>query len=201
MDALLPQAYLIGLIVLLGAAAIVVARQIWRVRADEVTLAKLERKDGEQPSDAASLYELGSVQLRKRLYGQATESLKLALKKAEASKEPAEAQAVIENALGFSLAAQNNYKAAIRHYRQALTAKPAYPVALNNLAFALEKQLKLEEARETYEQVIAMDAANKTARKRLKLLERKVGPSKNPDSQDSGSQVSGSTDPGTDKAA
>ena len=191
MDALLPQAYLIGLIVLLGAAAIVVARQIWRVRADEVTLAKLERQNGEQPSDAASLYELGSVQLRKRLYGQATESLKLALKKAEASKEPAEAQAVIENALGFSLAAQNNYKAAIRHYRQALAAKPAYPVALNNLAFALEKQLKLEEARETYEQVIAMDAANKTARKRLKLLERKVGPSK----------VSGNKVSGNDEAA
>ena len=97
MDALLPQAYLIGLIVLLGVAAIVVARQIWRVRADEVTLAKLERKDSAKPSDAASLYELGSVQLRKRLYGQAAESLKQALKKAEAEKEPAEAQAVIQN--------------------------------------------------------------------------------------------------------
>ena len=71
MDALLPQTYLIWLIVLLGVAAIVVGRQLWRVRADEVTLAKLEQKDGNQPSDAATLYELGSVQLRKRLYGQA----------------------------------------------------------------------------------------------------------------------------------
>ena len=178
MDALLPQAYLIGLIVLLGVAAIVVARQIWRVRADEVTLAKLERNDSTKPSDAASLYELGSVQLRKRLYGQAAESLKLALKKAEAEKEPAEARAVIQNALGFALAAQNNYKAAMRHYKLALEAKPAYPVALNNLAYALEKQLKLEEARETYERVLGLDATNKTARKRLKLLERKVGTDK-----------------------
>lgn len=175
MDALLPQTYLIGLIVLLGVAAVVVGRQLWRVRADEVTLAKLEQKDGNQPSDAATLYELGSVQLRKRLYGQAAESLKQALKKAEAAKEPAEAQAVIENALGFALAAQNNYKSAIRHYRLALAAKPAYPVALNNLAYALEKQLKLEEAKETYEQVMALDASNKTARKRLKLLARKAG--------------------------
>jgi tetratricopeptide (TPR) repeat protein len=178
LDALLPQAYLIGLIVLLGVAAIVVARQIWRVRADEVTLAKLERKDTAKPSDAAILYELGSVQLRKRLYGQAAESLKQALKKAEAEKEPAEAQAVIQNALGFALAAQNNYKGAMRHYKLALEAKPAYPVALNNLAYALEKQLKLEEARETYERVIALDSTNKTARKRLKLLERKVGNNK-----------------------
>jgi tetratricopeptide (TPR) repeat protein len=175
LDALLPQAYLIGLIVLLGVAAVVVARQIWRVRSDEVTLAKLERSEGPKPSDAATLYELGSVQLRKRLYGQAAESLKQALKKAEAAKEPAEAQAVIQNALGFALAAQNNYKMAIRHYRLALEAKPAYPVALNNLAFALEKQLKLEEAKQTYEQVIALDANNKTARKRLKLLDRKAG--------------------------
>ena len=175
MDAFLPQAYLIGLIVLLGVAAVVVARQIWRVRADEVTLAKLERKDGPKPSDAATLYELGSVQLRKRLYGQAAESLKQALKKAELAKEPAEAQAVIQNALGFALAAQNNYKTAIRHYRLALEAKPAYPVALNNLAYALEKQLKLEEAKQAYEQVIALDANNKTASKRLKLLARKAG--------------------------
>ncbi len=175
MDALLPQAYLIGLIVLLGVAAVVVARQIWRVRADEVTLAKLERNDGPKPSDAATLYELGSVQLRKRLYGQAAESLKQALKKAELAKEPAEAQAVIQNALGFALAAQNNYKTAIRHYRLALEAKPAYPVALNNLAYALEKQLKLEEAKQAYEQVIALDANNKTASKRLKLLARKAG--------------------------
>ena len=175
MDAFLPQAYLIGLIVLLGVAAVVVARQIWRVRADEVTLAKLERNDGPKPSDAATLYELGSVQLRKRLYGQAAESLKQALKKAELAKEPAEAQAVIQNALGFAPAAQNNYKTAIRHYRLALEAKPAYPVALNNLAYALEKQLKLEEAKQAYEQVIALDANNKTASKRLKLLARKAG--------------------------
>ena len=44
MDLLLPQAYLIGLIVLLGGAAVVIGLQVWRVRADEVRLAKLEIK-------------------------------------------------------------------------------------------------------------------------------------------------------------
>ncbi|MCP9775600.1 hypothetical protein [Cyanobium sp. WAJ14-Wanaka] len=178
MDALLPQAYLIGLVVLLGAAAVVVARQIWRVRGDELTLAKLENSGEGKPSDAATLYELASVQLRKRLYGQAAENLKLAQKRAEAAKEPAEARALIQNALGFSLAAQTNYKTAIRHYRLALEAKPDYPVALNNLAFALEKQLKQEEAKATYERVLALDGANKTASKRLKLLERQLGTGK-----------------------
>jgi len=71
MQELLPQAYLIGLIVLLGAAAVVVGRQILRVRRDELALARLggnASRDGDRPGDASGLYELASVQLRKRLY-------------------------------------------------------------------------------------------------------------------------------------
>ena len=175
MDSLLPQAYLIGLILLLAGAAVVVARQILRVRRDELALSRLLTKDSSKPSDAAGLYELASVQLRKRLYDQAIDNLKLAAKRAVADGEPLEARALIQNALGFSLAAQSDYKAAIKHYRLALEAKPDYPVALNNLAFAFEKQQKFEEAQRTYEKVLQLEAGNKTAKKRLKLLERKGG--------------------------
>jgi Flp pilus assembly protein TadD len=170
MDFSLPQAYLTGLLVLLSGAAVVVARQILRVRRDESSLARLESQLREGDQNVADLYELGSVQLRKRLYGQAAETLRLAAKRA--GDEPAEARAVIENALGFCLAAQSNYTGAIRHYRAALKAKTDYPVALNNLAFALEKLHKPEEARSTYEQVLQLDQANKTARKRLQRLNR-----------------------------
>ena len=170
MDFSLPQAYLIGLLVILGGAAVVVARQILRVRRDEIALIRLENssKSGEQT--AADLYELASVQLRKRLYNQAADNLKQASKCS--AGEPPEAQALIENALGFALAAQNNYSAAIKHYRTALRAKADYPVALNNLAFALEKQQKPEEAKETYLYVLELDSGNGTAKKRLKRLER-----------------------------
>jgi tetratricopeptide (TPR) repeat protein len=173
MDWFLPQAYLIALLVILGGAAVVVARQILRVRSDERSLIRLEeRTKGKDPSPD-DLYELGSVQLRKRLYGQAASTLKQAAKQAQA--EPAEAQALIQNALGFALAAQSNYATAIRHYRSALKAKPDYPVALNNLAYALERQGQPEEALSTYEKVLQLDGSNKTARKRLKSLERKRG--------------------------
>ena len=170
MDFTLPQAYLGGLLVLLSIAAIVVGRQILRVRRDEAALARLEAETRQGARSAADLYELGSVQLRKRLYNQAADTLKQASKRS--SEEPAEAQALIENALGFALAAQNNYSGAIRHYRAALRAKADYPVALNNLAFALEKQQKADEARATYEKVLELDSSNSTAQKRLKRLNR-----------------------------
>ncbi|MCP9850267.1 tetratricopeptide repeat protein [Cyanobium sp. Morenito 9A2] len=173
MDLLLPQAYLLGLIVLLAGAAVVVGRQILRVRKDERALIRLEEKGKTGSSSSAELYELGSVQLRKRLYSQAAANLKLAAKRAEG--EPAEAQAVIQNALGFALAAQSNYATAIKHYRSALRSKPNYPVALNNLAYALERQRQPDEAKSLYEKVLQLDGANKTARKRLQSLERKRG--------------------------
>ncbi len=180
MDKLLPQAYLFGLVAILLVVAVVVGRQIWRVRRDELALARLDQPGDGSPGDAASLYELASVQLRKRLYGQAVDNLKRALKLAQANQDPSEAKALIENALGFGLAAQNNYKAAVRHYRSALAAKPDYPVALNNLAYALEKQSKLEEAQEVYRQALALDQSNKTARKRLQRLERTLRVSPGP---------------------
>ncbi|MFZ0408100.1 MAG: tetratricopeptide repeat protein [Cyanobium sp.] len=184
MNDLLPQAYLIGLIVLLGGAAFVVARQILRVRRDESALARLGGggSNADRASDPGTLYELASVQLRKRLYAEAADTLKQALKAAERDPVPNEARALMENALGFTLAAESKYPAAIRHYRSALRAKPDYPVALNNLAFALEKQLKPEEARAVYDQVLQLEPENKTARKRLRILDRRSGVAAGPSS-------------------
>jgi tetratricopeptide (TPR) repeat protein len=172
MRELLPQAYLIGLIGLLGVAAFAVGRQVLRVRRDEAALARLGDAAGGLPGDSAGLYELGSVQLRKRLYDQAGDSLRKALRLAEDEQAPPEALALIQNALGFALAAQGRYPAAIRHYRAALKCRPEYPVAMNNLAFALEKQQKPEEARPLYARVLELEAGNATARRRLRRLER-----------------------------
>jgi Flp pilus assembly protein TadD len=115
------------------------------------------------------------VQLRKRLYGQAVDNLKLALRKAQAEKAPDEARALIENAYGFALAAESKFPEAIRHYRSALQIKPDYPVALNNLAFALGKLGEPQEARDAYARVLDLEPANSTARKGIKTMERRVG--------------------------
>ncbi|WP_320666760.1 tetratricopeptide repeat protein [Prochlorococcus sp. MIT 1307] len=172
MDTILPQTYLIGLTGLLVIIAILVGRQLLRVRRDEVNLIKLEKGGASSSKDAAELYELASVQLRKRLYPQATSTLKKALKRLE--DEPSEAKAVIENALGFALAAQEDFESAIPHYKVAIKAKANYPVALNNLAFAKQRLMQEDEASKLYKEVLIMDPKNKTASKRLKQLERNI---------------------------
>ena len=172
----LPQTYLVGLCFLLVIISILVGRQLYRVRKDEMKLLKLEKEDSNTQEDSAKMYELASVQLKKRLYPQATSTLKQALKKLDG--EPEEAKALIENALGFALAAQNDFKSAVIHYKKALTAKSEYPVALNNLGFAYQRLLKEDEAYKNYQEVLKLDPNNKTAISQIKRLERIVGKDK-----------------------
>ena len=173
----LPQTYLIGLTLLLLVISILVGRQLYKVRKDELKLIKLEKEDSNTKEDSAKMYELASVQLKKRLYPQATSTLKQALKKLDG--EPKEAKALIENALGFALAAQNDFKSAVIHYKKALIAKSEYPVALNNLGFAYQRLLQEDEAYKNYKEVLKIDPKNKTAISQIKRLERIIGKDRN----------------------
>jgi len=172
----LPQTYLTGLSLLLLVIAILVGRQLYKVRRDELKLIKLEKEESNTKEDSAKMYELASVQLKKRLYPQAISTLKQALKKLD--DEPNEAKALIENALGFALAAQNDFKSAIIHYKKALAAKSEYPVALNNLGFANQRLLKEDEAYKNYQEVLKLDPNNKTAISQIKRLDRIIGKEK-----------------------
>jgi tetratricopeptide (TPR) repeat protein len=80
---------------------------------------------------------------------------------------------LIENALGFALAAQKDYDNAIKHYKLALKAKDDYPVAINNLAFAQEKLLKYEDAIALYKKTLELEPNNSTAKKGIKKLEKR----------------------------
>ena len=171
MDSPLPSLYLVGLVALLAILSVVVGVQVWKVRRDEATLQRLQQDIGDRgAADPVKLYELGSVQLRKRLFPQAVTTLGKAAQRA--GQESPEGQALIHNALGYALAAQKQHTEAIRHYRKALEAKPDYPVALNNLGHALEQQQRQKEAAQAYTQTLALDAGNAVARRRLQRLEK-----------------------------
>ena len=134
-------------------------------------LVDFEQKGLDSINEASELYEFGSIQIKKRLYSEATKTFLKAIENYE--NEPNEAKAIIENALGFSYAAQNEVKKAIQHYNLAIKVLPEYPIALNNLASAQQRLLDYELAYETYKKVLVLDPKNKTAIKKSKELEKR----------------------------
>ena len=102
------KSYLLILFILLVIIAIFVFRQFLKTRNEEISLIKYEQKGIDSLTTATELYEFGSIQIKKRLYPQATKTFLKAIKLAE--NEPIEGKAIIENALGFTYAAQKDFK-------------------------------------------------------------------------------------------
>jgi len=165
------QSYLIILFIVLAIISIFVFRQFLKTRKEELNLVKFEQKGLNSLNKASELYEFGSIQIKKRLYAEATKTFLKAIELYE--NEPNEAKAIIENALGFAYAAQNEFKKAIKHYNLALKSLPEYPVALNNLASAQQRLLDYDSAYSTYKKVLVIDPTNKTAIKKTKELEKR----------------------------
>ena len=165
------QSYLLILFFLLTIISIFVLRQFLKTRKEEISLVKFEQKGIESLETATELYEFGSIQIKKRLYPQATQTFLKAMKNSK--DEPEEGKAIIENALGFTYAAQKDYKKAIKHYKSALLNLPRYTVALNNLAAAQQSLLDYEQALLTYKKVLDIDPNNRTAIKKTNELNKR----------------------------
>jgi len=165
------QSYLIILFVVLLIISIFVFRQFLRTRKEELNLVKFEQQGLNSLTKASELYEFGSIQIKKRLYPEATKTFLKAIEYYE--NEPNEAKAIIENALGFSYAAQNKFKKAIKHYNLAIKSLPEYTVALNNLGSAQQRLLEYDLSYATYKKVLEIDPSNKTAIKKSKELQKR----------------------------
>ncbi|MEO0408637.1 MAG: tetratricopeptide repeat protein [Cyanobacteria bacterium P01_A01_bin.135] len=175
MDVDLPIIYLSVLVGLLIAAGIFLFRQVLKTRRVESTLSRLENKLTNQKGTAKDYYELGSIYLDKRLYAKSITLFKKALKSKDLGDE--ENRALVQNALGFTYASQEQYDLAIRQYKEALEGLPDYPTALNNLGFAYEKKQLTAQALEAYEQALAIDPQNATAKRRADSLRKRLVPS------------------------
>jgi len=163
------QSYLIILFVVLIIISIFVFRQFLRTREDESSLITYEQKGLNSLTKASELYEFGSIQIKKRLYSEATITFLKAVEYYE--EEPNEAKAIIQNALGFTYAAQDEFKKAIKHYNSAIKLLPEYTIGLNNLASAQQRLLDYDLAYANYKKVLKIDPKNKTALKKIKELE------------------------------
>lgn len=171
MDNNLAATYLAILLVLLSGAGFAIFRQVFKTRRLEGTFADLQKRLTKEKGTAQEYYELGSIYLKKKLYTQAIATLQKALKAAE---EEGENLTFIYNGLGFAYFAQEQYDLAIRNYKEALRLEPNYVTALNNLGHAYERKNLTAQAIETYEQVLQSESQNKTAKRRVESLRRRV---------------------------
>ena len=77
------QSYLLILFILLTIISVFVFRQFIKTRNEEINLVKYEQKGIEALDTATELYEFGSIQIKKRLYSQATQTFLKAMKKSK----------------------------------------------------------------------------------------------------------------------
>lgn len=173
-DSNLLLTYLVTLLVLLGVAAVLVVRQVYKTRRVEGTLNRLQNKLSKEKGTAQEHYELGSLMLDKKLYSQAIIQLKQALKLL--GNDESEQAPLIYNALGFAYFAQEQYDLAIRQYKEALDIAPDYVTALNNLGHSYERKQLIAQSLESYETALEYDPDNKTAKRRAESLRKRVAP-------------------------
>ena len=75
------QSYLIILFIVLTIISIFVFRQFIKTRREELNLVDFEQKGLDSINEASELYEFGSIQIKKRLYSEATKTTKEKIKK------------------------------------------------------------------------------------------------------------------------
>jgi tetratricopeptide (TPR) repeat protein len=172
MDNSLAVVYLSVLVGILTIAAVAVFRQIFKTRKIEGSFAKLRKKLEKEKGTTQEYYELASIYSEKKLYSQAIVLFQKAIKTAE--EEGEENIAPIYNGLGYIYFAQEQYDLAIRHYKEALKAKPDYVTGLNNLAHAYEKKKLTAQALQSYEEALKFDPNNPIAKRRAESLRRLV---------------------------
>ena len=91
----------------------------------------------------------------------------------ELSKDEEENAVLVHNALGYSYFAQDQFDLAIRQYNEALKISPGYVTALNNLAHSYERKQLMPQALEAYEQSLATEPNNETAKRRAAALRKR----------------------------
>ncbi len=163
--------YLTAFLLLLGAAAFFIIRQILRTRKIENALTKLEKKLRNERGTVQEYYELGSIYLDKKMFVQSIAVLKKALK---AEGVDSSEMAPVYNALGYAYFGQEQYDMAIRQYKEAIKLEPEYVTAMNNLGHAYEQKKLTSQALDIYEQVLQLEQKNETAKRRSESLRRRL---------------------------
>ncbi|NJM45679.1 MAG: tetratricopeptide repeat protein [Alkalinema sp. RU_4_3] len=163
----LPLLYVAVLFGLLVVAAVVIFQQVFKTRRLDSSLNRLQSKLNKEKGTGLEYYELGSVQLDKRLYSQAIVNLQKAIK---AKDIEGPTLAPVYNALGYAYFAQEKFDQAMKNYKEALKLLPDYVTALNNLGHTYERKQIANKALECYDEALRLEPGNATAKRRSEAL-------------------------------
>lgn len=170
----LPLLYVAVLFGLLLVASVVIFQQVFKTRRIDSSLNRLQSKLNREKGTGLEYYELGSVQLDKRLYSQAIVSFQKSIKTKDIEGPDL---APVYNALGYAYFAQDKFDQAMKHYKEALNLMPEYVTALNNLGHAYERKQITNKALECYDSALKLEPNNQTAKRRSEALKKRLVPS------------------------
>ena len=173
MNYLLPIIYLTSITFVLILLLIFLLKQIIQKKETEQTFSELQTKLRNNTATNIDYYSLGVIYLSKKLFDQAIIQFRYALKTWNPSD--AEGLANLYNTIGFTYFETKQYDLSVYYYNEAIKCMPDYTIALNNLAYAYEKQEMLVLAVETYKKVLNYDRENEVAKEKLEKLYRRQG--------------------------
>ena len=171
MNSLLPTLYLILLFISLLLGIILLLTQIVKKRNLEKDLTELQQRSRLGTATAMDYYSLGAIFLSKKLFDEAILQFSNALKNWD--KYDTEGLANLYNTIGFTYFESEQFDVSIYYYKEAITLKPMYTVALNNLAYSYEKKKMFQDAIEIYSKVLSYDNSNSVANEKIMALKSK----------------------------
>ena len=165
MNSILPIIYLLILFISLSILFIFLSGQILKKKELEKELSELQKKLRSGSAKPEDYYSIGVIYLSKKLFDEAILQFSKALK--NWNKEDIEGLSNLYNTIGFTYFESEQFDVSIYYYKEAISLRPNYIVALNNLGYAYEKKKMLQDAIEVYSKVLIFDRENEIANKKL----------------------------------
>jgi tetratricopeptide (TPR) repeat protein len=170
MNYILPTLYLTLISSVLIILIVFLVRQIIQKKEVEDSFTELQIKMRNKTATSLDYYSLGVIYLSKKLFDQAILQFRYALKTWD--QEDLMGLASLYNTIGFTYFETKQYELSIYYYSEAIRLIPNYSIALNNLAYAYEKNQMQNQAIEIYRQVLKYDKENEIALEKLDKLNR-----------------------------
>ena len=131
--------YLGVLVAGLGVGAFVIVRALLTTRELEGNLKLLQEASRDPEASAETLFEYGTLLIRKKVYQKGVAMCARAEKKWEMEGRSKVELAPLYNAIGFAQFQMGDFQASVDAYTKATEVQPGYTLAWNNLGDAWEK--------------------------------------------------------------